>query len=115
MDLEPVQPPDGWDAALQGSRGGLTATLLFQRTPKPGVQFTFNFSFDSTQSVADQVAATSTLVALHGKGKLDIYATDGSRPEPLTLATSTAGTCRSSSSCCTACSPTRACSRSGAA
>jgi hypothetical protein len=85
IDLEPVQPPDGWDGALQGSRGGLIATLLFQRTPTPGVKFNFNFSIDSTQPVADQVAATSTLVALHGKGTLDIHATDGSRPEPLTL------------------------------
>jgi hypothetical protein len=85
MDLEPVQQPNGWDGALQGSRGGLTATLLFQRKPPPGVKFNFNFSFDSTQPVADQLAATSTLVALHGKGTLDIHATDGSRPEPLSL------------------------------
>jgi hypothetical protein len=85
IDLEPVQAPAGFDGALQGSRGGLKATLLFQRTPTPGVKFNFNFSFDPTQPVADQVAATAMLVALHGKGRLDIHATDGSRPEPLSL------------------------------
>lgn len=85
IDLEPVQPPTGWHGALQGSRGGLLATLLFQRTPKPGVTFNFNFSYDSTLSIVDQLRATTTLVALHGKGTLEIHATDGSRPEPLVL------------------------------
>jgi hypothetical protein len=85
IDLEPVQAPAGWHGALQGSRGGLLATLLFQRTPKPGVTFNFNFSYDSTLPVVDQFAATTTVVALHGKGTLEIHATDGSRPEALIL------------------------------
>lgn len=85
IDLEPVQPPPGWHGALQGSRGGLLATLLFQRTPKPAVTFNFNFSYDSTLPVVDQLAAATTLVALHGKGTLEIHATDGSRSDPLLL------------------------------
>jgi hypothetical protein len=85
IDLEPRQAPDGWHGALEGSRGGLTATLLFQRTPTPGVKFNFSFSPDSSQPIADQLAAASTLVALHGKGELEILATDGSRPDPLLL------------------------------
>jgi hypothetical protein len=83
IDLEPVQPPPPWHGALQGSRGGLTATLLFRRTPKPGVTFNFNFSYDSALPVADQLAATTTLAALHGRGTLAIHARDLSRPEPL--------------------------------
>jgi hypothetical protein len=85
IDLEPVQPPASCDGALQGSRGGLTATLLFQRAPTPGVKFNFNFSYDSTLPVVDQLAATTTLVALHGRGRLKIHATDGSRREPFVL------------------------------
>jgi hypothetical protein len=84
IDLEPVQPPEGWDGALEGSRGGLTATLLLRRTPTAGqATFNFNFSYDSTLPIVDQLAATSTFVALHGHGSLEIHSLDGSRPEPL--------------------------------
>lgn len=86
IDLEPVQPPEGWDGALQGSHGGLTAALLLRRTATAGqATFNFNFSYDSTLALVDQRAATSTLVALHGRGLLEIHARDGSRPEPMTF------------------------------
>jgi hypothetical protein len=49
------------------------------------VKFNFNFAYDSTQLVADQLAATATVVALHDRGKLEIRATDGSREVPLIL------------------------------
>ena len=84
IDLEPVQPPASWDGALQGSRGGLRATLLLRRTATAGqATFNFNFSYDSTLPVADQLAATSMIVALQGPGVLEIHARDGSRPEPM--------------------------------
>lgn len=81
IDLEPVDPPSGWDGALEGSRGGLTVILLFRRTEDHGeAKLTFNFAYDSTLPVVDLLAATATLVALHGRGVLEIEARDGSRP-----------------------------------
>lgn len=86
IDLEPVHSLPDWDGALQGSRGGLTATLLFRRTATAGqATFSSNFSYDSTLPVLDQLAATSTIVALQGGGRLEIHARDGSRPEPMTF------------------------------
>jgi hypothetical protein len=84
IDLEPARPPATWHGALQGSRGGLTATLLFRRTETAGqALFNFNFSYDSTQPLVDQIAAVATLVALNGTGSIEIHARDRSRSEPM--------------------------------
>lgn len=84
IDLEPVEPPEGWHGALEGSCGGLTATLLFRRTATAGeARFDFTFSYDSALPIPDQLSATMTLVALYGRGSLEIHARDGSRPDPM--------------------------------
>lgn len=85
-DFTPVLPPANWDGALQGKGGGLTVTLVFRRTPGGGeATLNFSFSHEPTLPVVDQLAAAATVVALQGRGSLELRAIDGSLPRPLTF------------------------------
>ena len=61
---EMTPPPKGWDLALSGSAGGLTATMLFRRHGEGG-QMTLSFRYArSAALVGEQLAALLFLRAL---------------------------------------------------
>jgi hypothetical protein len=64
--------PEGWDGALQGRRGGLTATASFRRVGEGGqINWNFNFARDASP-VAEQLRTVRFLHALSGKGDVTI-------------------------------------------
>lgn len=45
IDLRPVDPPEGWDGALRGSRAGLTVGVVTRRVGERGeARFTYSYS-----------------------------------------------------------------------
>ena len=48
VDLRPVDPPEGWDGALQGTRAGLTVRVFTRRVGDGGqAQFKYSYAFSS--------------------------------------------------------------------
>ena len=85
IDLKPVEAPEGWDVALRGSFGGMTATVLFrwdEQAHEGEVNFNWRYTMDNS-AVREQVQALRLLAAFHGKGEVEIFDRSKGRP-PMT-------------------------------
>jgi len=73
LTLRPAEvPPEGFDGALVGSLGGLTASAMFRRVEGGGLlKWNFHFAPDDS-SLRDRVAALRLLRALSDTGRLVI-------------------------------------------
>jgi len=68
--LDPGEAPDGWDHALIGSAGGMTAMLMLREKDGRG-QSMWNFRYrQDDSSAADQLSAMRFLRALSGTGEV---------------------------------------------
>jgi hypothetical protein len=83
FDLGPsAEPPEGWDVALQDTRGGLTLTVLFRwdhETNKGEMRVNWSYTMDLSPA-RDQLAAVRLLNALHGRGTFRLNDRSETRP-----------------------------------
>jgi hypothetical protein len=80
IDLRPVEPPAGWNGALEGASGGLTARMLFRRSGAGGemkIDWTYRQLRDN---VRDQARAVALLEAIMSGENLIVEDRVGSRP-----------------------------------
>lgn len=88
IDLrQTTEVPEGWDDAMDGQHGGLTATALFRnRDGRGGLNWNFRHQRDDSPA-REQLASLRFLDALSGNGTLTITDRKPSGRPPLTVPT----------------------------